>query len=64
VFPKTEKQPFLADFFIKYKHIAWSDKRCHAKVSIYEAVNVKERLHNLMNAAREHSTLFLENLEI
>jgi hypothetical protein len=28
VFPKIEKRPFLADFFIKYKHIAWSDKRC------------------------------------
>jgi hypothetical protein len=28
MFPKTEKQPFFEDFFIKYKHIAWSDKRC------------------------------------
>ena len=26
--PKTEKQPFLADFLINYKHIAWSDKIC------------------------------------
>jgi hypothetical protein len=27
VFPKTEKRPLLADFFLKYKHIAWSDKK-------------------------------------
>ena len=28
MFPKTEKRPFFEDLFIKYKHIAWSDKRC------------------------------------
>ena len=26
--PKTEKRPYLAGFLIKYKHIAWPDKRC------------------------------------
>jgi hypothetical protein len=28
VVPKTEKRPFLEDFFIKFESIAWSDKRC------------------------------------
>ena len=29
---KTEKRSYLTGFFINYKHIAWSDKRCEAKL--------------------------------
>jgi len=32
VFPKTGKRPFPADFFIKYKNIAWSDKGCEGEL--------------------------------
>ena len=39
MFPKTEKRPFLAAFFIKYNNIAWSDKRCKDSKQRYSLIN-------------------------
>ena len=42
---QTEKRPFLEDFFIKYKRIAWSDKRWKIKFSN----DLKQIFHDLFN---------------
>ena len=39
--PKTEKRPFFADFLIKYKNIAWSDKRCRVFKLAEKFLNTK-----------------------
>ena len=43
--PKTEKRPFLADFFIKYKHIAWSDIMPRIKV-LKKPIRFEKQEHN------------------